>query len=237
VDPVVVPTLKASASKPDSEQTSETAESAPESKLESEAAEVAQEADAEEVVREAEAAEEAVEESEVAGEGQEAPKKPKQFTFASVKAKKMALQQKQPLVFNEVPFMQVFSFIPEYLEVNFDTCSAAFLRTPTVKSGRSELPSPLPAEQHSLAYEYYSRMWKRKAFSVIQQRLVQKGKKLAAAKLRPRKKFQRRGTYIGRGPFDVNKPGTIKVMGRSVKLKRHFEKIARLDARKQQLLE
>ncbi|KAI8369577.1 uncharacterized protein BYT42DRAFT_584968 [Radiomyces spectabilis] len=55
------------------------------------------------------------------------------------------------------PFSQPFLFVPEYLEVNYNTCQTVFLRSPISRPGRSEIPSPLPPNLHSLAYEYYTR--------------------------------------------------------------------------------
>ncbi|KAI9302084.1 hypothetical protein BJ944DRAFT_167923 [Cunninghamella echinulata] len=55
------------------------------------------------------------------------------------------------------PYAQPFLFVPEYLEVNYNTCQTVFLRSPISRPGRSEIPSPYPPELHSLAYEYYAR--------------------------------------------------------------------------------
>ncbi|KAI9189833.1 hypothetical protein H9P43_001266 [Blastocladiella emersonii ATCC 22665] len=61
------------------------------------------------------------------------------------------------LKFTPRPFQQPWMFVPEYLEVNFNTCSAVFVRAPMVKPGKCEVPSPFPPEVHGLAHEYYSR--------------------------------------------------------------------------------
>ncbi|CAO3644883.1 unnamed protein product [Cunninghamella blakesleeana] len=61
------------------------------------------------------------------------------------------------LSFELKPYAQPFLFVPEYLEVNYNTCQTVFLRTPISRPGRSEIPSPYPPELHSLAYEYYAR--------------------------------------------------------------------------------
>ncbi|KAI9012078.1 hypothetical protein CLU79DRAFT_709577 [Phycomyces nitens] len=61
------------------------------------------------------------------------------------------------LSFEPKPFSQPFLFVPEYLEVNYNTCQTVFLRSPISRPGRSEIPSPFPPELHSLAYEYYAR--------------------------------------------------------------------------------
>jgi hypothetical protein len=62
-----------------------------------------------------------------------------------------------PLEFIARPFQQPWMFIPEYLEVNFNTCSAVFVRPPMVKPGKCEIPSPFPPDVHGLAHEYYSK--------------------------------------------------------------------------------
>ncbi|KAJ1978071.1 hypothetical protein H4R34_003342 [Dimargaris verticillata] len=61
----------------------------------------------------------------------------------------------QGLAFKPRPFMQPWMFIPDYLEVNYNTCSTVFLREPLTRPGRTELPSPFPPEVQSLAYEFY----------------------------------------------------------------------------------
>lgn len=61
------------------------------------------------------------------------------------------------LSFELKPFSQPFLFVPEYLEVNYNTCQTVFLRSPISRPGRSEIPSPYAPELHSLAYEYYAR--------------------------------------------------------------------------------
>ena len=37
-------------------------------------------------------------------------------------------------------------FVPAYLEVSYETCSAVFVRLPTARPGRSEIPSPYDAD-------------------------------------------------------------------------------------------
>lgn len=66
-------------------------------------------------------------------------------------------EQGSELDFTPKPFSQPFLFVPEYLEVNYNTCSAVFLRSPISRPGRTEIPSPFPPELHALAYEYYAR--------------------------------------------------------------------------------
>lgn len=55
------------------------------------------------------------------------------------------------------PFMSAFAFIPSYLEVSYETCSAIYLRHPVARPGTVEVPSPLPASVHALAANLYSR--------------------------------------------------------------------------------
>ncbi|KAI7868598.1 hypothetical protein BDF14DRAFT_1995150 [Spinellus fusiger] len=66
-------------------------------------------------------------------------------------------EKETELDFEFKPFSQPFLFVPEYLEVNYNTCQTVLLRSPISRPGRSEIPSPLPQELHSLAYEYYAR--------------------------------------------------------------------------------
>ncbi|KAJ1949338.1 hypothetical protein FBU59_001185 [Linderina macrospora] len=63
----------------------------------------------------------------------------------------------QELEFVPVPYMQPWMFVPEYLEVNYNTCSTVFLHEPVTKPNATELPSPYPPEFHALAFKYYLR--------------------------------------------------------------------------------
>ncbi|KAJ2145876.1 hypothetical protein IW136_000814 [Coemansia sp. RSA 678] len=62
-------------------------------------------------------------------------------------------------VFDFVPraFQQPWMFIPEYLEVNYNTCSTIFLREPITKPNSTEVPSPFPPSFHAMAYKFYIR--------------------------------------------------------------------------------
>ncbi|KAI9228719.1 MAG: hypothetical protein DHS80DRAFT_15089 [Piptocephalis tieghemiana] len=64
------------------------------------------------------------------------------------------------LTYRPKPYSQPFHFLPEYIEVNYRTCEAIFLREPISRPGRMEIPSPVPPELHSLAHEYYVRKWR-----------------------------------------------------------------------------
>ncbi|KAJ2707900.1 hypothetical protein H4R19_004858 [Coemansia spiralis] len=55
------------------------------------------------------------------------------------------------------PYQQPWMFVPEYLEVNYNTCSTVFLREPMTKPLQTEVPSPYPPEFHALAYRFYQR--------------------------------------------------------------------------------
>ncbi|KAJ3338386.1 mitochondrial 37S ribosomal protein nam9 [Gonapodya sp. JEL0774] len=93
------------------------------------------------------------------------PTLPSKKTRKTFKPPNMALSRRSlrrgtPLVFSPPPYLAPFLFLPEYLEVNYPTLSAVFLRSPTVLPGRCELPTPWPAEHHALAYEWYSRKYR-----------------------------------------------------------------------------
>ncbi|KAF9336151.1 mitochondrial 37S ribosomal protein nam9 [Podila minutissima] len=62
-----------------------------------------------------------------------------------------------PMEFVPQPFSQPFLFVPDYLEVNYNTCSTVFLRSPISRPGKTEIPSPFPPQMHALAYEFYAR--------------------------------------------------------------------------------
>jgi hypothetical protein len=55
------------------------------------------------------------------------------------------------------PYMSAFAFIPRYLEVNHNICSAVYLRHPVARPGLSEVPTPFPAETQQLAFNWYLR--------------------------------------------------------------------------------
>lgn len=55
------------------------------------------------------------------------------------------------------PFMSAFAFIPRYLEVNQNICSAVYLRHPVARPGLAEVPTPFPYEVSQLAFTWYLR--------------------------------------------------------------------------------
>lgn len=54
-------------------------------------------------------------------------------------------------------FLAPFAFIPKYLEVNQNICSAIYLRHPVARRGSAEVPSPFPYHIHQLAFNWYLR--------------------------------------------------------------------------------
>ncbi|EWC48496.1 hypothetical protein DRE_07740 [Drechslerella stenobrocha 248] len=54
-------------------------------------------------------------------------------------------------------FMNLFAFIPRYLEVNHNICHAVYLRHPVARSGSTEIPNPFNNETMQLAYNWYLR--------------------------------------------------------------------------------
>lgn len=55
------------------------------------------------------------------------------------------------------PYMSPFAFIPRYLEVNQNVCSAVYLRHPVARPGLGEVPTPFQAETNQLAFNWYLR--------------------------------------------------------------------------------
>ncbi|OBT41449.1 hypothetical protein VE00_08063 [Pseudogymnoascus sp. WSF 3629] len=55
------------------------------------------------------------------------------------------------------PYMSAFAFVPRYLEVNHNICSAVYLRHPVARPGVAEVPSPFSSESSTLAYNWYLR--------------------------------------------------------------------------------
>ncbi|EME47124.1 hypothetical protein DOTSEDRAFT_77527 [Dothistroma septosporum NZE10] len=54
-------------------------------------------------------------------------------------------------------FMSAFAFIPRYLEVNQNICSAVYLRHPVARPGLAEVPTPFSAETMGLGFNWYLR--------------------------------------------------------------------------------
>ncbi|KAK5636531.1 hypothetical protein RRF57_012243 [Xylaria bambusicola] len=54
-------------------------------------------------------------------------------------------------------YMAPFAFIPQYLEVNQNICSAVYLRHPVARKGFAEVPTPYPFEVSQLAFNWYLR--------------------------------------------------------------------------------
>ncbi|KAI1157151.1 hypothetical protein F4825DRAFT_4453 [Nemania diffusa] len=55
------------------------------------------------------------------------------------------------------PYMSPFAFIPPYLEVNQNICSAVYLRHPVARRGNAEVPTPYPTGVSQLAFNWYLR--------------------------------------------------------------------------------
>jgi hypothetical protein len=54
-------------------------------------------------------------------------------------------------------YMSAFAFIPRYLEVNQNICSAVYLRHPVARPGLAEVPTPFHPQTHQLAFNWYLR--------------------------------------------------------------------------------
>lgn len=54
-------------------------------------------------------------------------------------------------------YMAAFAFIPRYLEVNQNICSAVYLRHPVARPGLAEVPTPFHGETMALAFNWYLR--------------------------------------------------------------------------------
>ena len=54
-------------------------------------------------------------------------------------------------------YMSAFAFIPRYLEVNQNVCSAVYIRHPVARPGAAEVPTPFAHGEHQLAFVWYLR--------------------------------------------------------------------------------
>lgn len=52
-------------------------------------------------------------------------------------------------------YMAPFAFIPQYLEVNQNICSAVYLRHPVARHGSAEVPTPYDQQTNQLAFNWY----------------------------------------------------------------------------------
>lgn len=59
-------------------------------------------------------------------------------------------------------YIAPFLFIPKYLEVDFATCSAVYVRDPLARPNQMEIPSPFPESMHALCHSFYRRRWAKK---------------------------------------------------------------------------
>jgi ribosomal protein S4 len=97
-------------------------------------------------------------------ESQAAPAGPsveeqRQFREAITRARENPIDESKPYAtpWQPRPYMSVFAFIPRYLEVNHNICSAVYLRHPVARRGQSEVPSPFPEVHQQLAFNWYLR--------------------------------------------------------------------------------
>jgi hypothetical protein len=67
-----------------------------------------------------------------------------------------------PMEFKAQPYMSPWMFTPAYLEVDYNTCSLIFLRSPLPQPSRMEIPSPFPPSWHQLVYDWFATIKKRK---------------------------------------------------------------------------
>ena len=92
-------------------------------------------------------------------------------------------QKGEPREFEPVEFMGPWMFIPDYLEVDYNTCSTVFLRSPLTQPNRMEIPSPLPPRWHQLAFEWYATIKRKKSTNKAPLPLVVNGQYV---KLKPK---------------------------------------------------
>ncbi|BFZ57309.1 hypothetical protein PYCC9005_004360 [Savitreella phatthalungensis] len=72
-------------------------------------------------------------------------------------ARRLAWEKIGQESFRPKPYASAFAFVPQYLEVSFETCACVYLRHPVARPGQTEVPSPFPTPMHALAYSFYQR--------------------------------------------------------------------------------
>ncbi|TVY14880.1 Mitochondrial 37S ribosomal protein NAM9 [Lachnellula arida] len=102
--------------------------------------------------------------SEIAGEAQSSTpeytaEEKKKMREAVVLSRENPVDESKPYAtpWAPRPYMSAFAFIPRYLEVNHNICSAVYLRHPVARPGLAEVPTPFSAEQMQLAFNWYLR--------------------------------------------------------------------------------
>jgi ribosomal protein S4 len=73
----------------------------------------------------------------------------------------------EPGTFEKVTHMDPWMFTPAYLEVDYNTCSTVFLRSPLPQPERMEIPSPYPPSWHQLAFDWYNTLKKSKKIRIF----------------------------------------------------------------------
>jgi ribosomal protein S4 len=74
-----------------------------------------------------------------------------------VKKNKSGLLSSKDYGFHPLPYMAPWIFVPEYLEVNFNILTVCFLRSPMIKEGRCEIPSPYDEVLQQRTFDFYGR--------------------------------------------------------------------------------
>lgn len=83
----------------------------------------------------------------------------KELQAAIVRARENPIDDTKPYAtpWKPRPYMSPFAFIPRYLEVNHNICSAVYLRHPVARPGLAEVPTPFPGDIQQLAFNWYLR--------------------------------------------------------------------------------
>lgn len=83
----------------------------------------------------------------------------KQLQEAIARARENPIDESKPYAtpWKPRPYMSAFAFIPRYLEVNHNICSAVYLRHPVARPGMTEVPTPFQTPTYQLAFNWYLR--------------------------------------------------------------------------------
>ena len=87
------------------------------------------------------------------------PEQLKEFRDAITRIRENPIDETKPYAtpWRPRPYMSAFAFVPRYLEVNHNICSAVYLRDPVARPSLAEVPTPFPAETQQLAFNWYLR--------------------------------------------------------------------------------
>lgn len=90
---------------------------------------------------------------------EQTPEQKEKMREALIRSRENPFDESKPYATPWAPraYMSAFAFIPRYLEVNHNICSAVYLRHPVARPGLAEVPTPFSPESMQLTFNWYLR--------------------------------------------------------------------------------